>query len=92
MLTDVPDRDHQVVAGLHVDGKQFRVVGDDREAGAVPHHCWRGLQLIDWIESHHIIISFCVEAATTWSPGPRHAAPAEPGVAPGPAHMLRGWG
>ena len=47
VLVDVPDRDHQVLAGLRVDGKQFGVVGDDHEAGAVPHHRGRGPQLVD---------------------------------------------
>lgn len=38
VLVDVPDRDHQVLAGLGVDRKQLVGVGDDDEAGAVPHH------------------------------------------------------
>ena len=33
MLVDVPDRDHQVLAGLGVDGKQLGVIGDDRRTG-----------------------------------------------------------
>lgn len=40
VLVDVPDRDHQVLAGLGVDCEQLVVVGDDDEAGAVPHHRW----------------------------------------------------
>ena len=47
VLVDVPDRDHQVLAGLRVDGEQLGVVGDDHEAGAVPHDRRRGLQLVD---------------------------------------------
>jgi len=47
VLVDVPDRDHQVLAGLRVDSEQLGVVGDDHEAGAVPHDGRGRLQLVD---------------------------------------------
>jgi hypothetical protein len=52
VLVDVSDWDHQVLAGLRVDGEELAVVGDDDEAGAVSDDRRRGLQLVDhreWI-------------------------------------------
>jgi hypothetical protein len=47
VLVDVPDRDHQILARLGVDGEELGVVGDDHEAGSITHHCRRRLQFID---------------------------------------------